>query len=110
LPALDHLQEKLGGNDFVIIAVSLDEDLVVARGLFADLSIESMKFFNQSADELGKSFPVDVLPTTILIDRDSQAIGLLRSSLNWNDDESVNLIERIIDGVTSDTLRSEKSQ
>ena len=107
LPALDHLQEKFGGNDFIIVAVSLDEDREVARNMFTELSIGSMKLFSQSAEELGKSFPVDVLPTTILINRDSLAIGLLRSSLNWTDDESVNLIKRLMGGVTADTLRSE---
>ncbi len=108
LPALDRLQQRLGGNDFIVVAVSLDEDLNLARQMFSDLSIQSMVLYSQSAENLGRHFPVDVLPTTYLIDRDGRAMGLLRSSINWDDPELDNLISRLIAGVTSATLRAEK--
>ena len=110
LPALDRLQQRLGGNDFVVVAVSLDEDLVLARQMFVDLSIESMKLFSQSSEQLAKTFPVDLLPATIMIDRDGQAMGLLRSSLNWDNSEADSLINRVIKGVSAATLRVEKTQ
>ena len=108
LPALDRLQQRLGGDDFIVVAVSLDEDLNLARQMFSDLSIQSMVLYSQSAENLGRHFPVDVLPTTFLIDRDGRAMGLLRSSFNWDDPELDNLISRLIAGVTSATLRAEK--
>ncbi len=108
LPALDRLQRRLGGDDFIIVAVSLDEDLNLARQMFSDLSIQSMVLYSQSAENLGRHVPVDVLPTTFIIDRDGRAMGLLRSSINWDDPELDNLISRLIAGVTSTTLRAEK--
>ncbi len=108
LPALDRLQQRLGGDDFIVVAVSLDDDPNLARQMFSDLSIQSMVLYSQSAENLGRHFPVDVLPTTFLIDRDGRAMGLLRSSINWDDPELDNLISRLIAGVTSATLRAEK--
>lgn len=110
LPALDRLQQRLGGDDFVIVAVSLDSDVDLARQMFADLSVESMAFYSETAEQLAKYFPVDVLPTNFLIDRDSRVMGLLRSNLNWDDSESENLINRLIAGVSAATLRAEKTQ
>lgn len=108
LPALDRLQQRLGGDDFIVVAVSLDDDPNLARQMFSDLSIQSMVLYSQSAENLGRHFPVDVLPTTFLIDRDGRAMGLLRSSINWDDPELDSLINRLIAGVTSATLRAEK--
>jgi len=110
LPALDRLQQRLGGDDFIVVAVSLDSDPELARQMFADLSIESMAFYSETAEQLAKNFPVDVLPTNLLIDRDSRVMGLLRASLNWDDSESENLINRLIAGVSAATLRAEKAQ
>jgi len=108
LPALDRLQQRLGGDDFIIVAVSLDDDLNLARQMFSRLSIQSLELYSQTAENLGRHVPVDVLPTTFLIDRDGQAMGLLRSSINWDDPELDNLINRLIAGVSSATLRAEK--
>ena len=108
LPALDRLQHRLGGDDFVIVAVSLDDDLNLARQMFSRLSIQSLELHSQTAESLGRYFPVDVLPTTFLIDSDGRAMGLLRSSINWDDPELDNLINRLIAGVSADTLRAEK--
>ena len=91
-----------------LVAVSLDDDLNLARQMFSDLSIQSMELHSQSAESLGRHFPVDVLPTTFLIDRDGRAMGLLRSSFNWDDPELDNLINRLIVGVTAATLRAEQ--
>lgn len=110
LPGLDRLQQRLGGNEFVVVTVSLDEDLELARRMFVDLSIESLKLFSQSSANLAKTFPVDLLPVTIIIDRDGQAMGLLRGALDWDNSEAEDLINRVIKGVSAVTLRTENSQ
>ncbi|HIG44683.1 MAG TPA: TlpA family protein disulfide reductase [Gammaproteobacteria bacterium] len=110
LPALDRMQQRLGGDDFVIVAVSLDSDIDLARQMFTRLSIQSMALYTESAESLGRHFPLDVLPTSVVIDRDGQAMGLLRSSLNWDDPEVDSLVNRLIAGVSAATFRAEKAQ
>ena len=111
LPALDRLQKRLGGEDFVVVAVSLDSDPDLARKLFIDqLSIENLKLYIEPAEQIGRFFPVDVLPASFFIDRKGQAIGLLRSYADWDDAHVDTLINRLVAGVATTTLRAEKAQ
>jgi len=110
LPALDRLQQHLGGKDFDIIAVSIDSEPDLATKMFNDMSIEHLPFYRETPEAMGRYFPVDVLPTSILIDRENQAIALLRSSLDWDKAESIKLINRLIAGVSVATLKAENAQ
>ena len=108
LPALDRLQKRLSGSDFVIVTISLDDDLEQARKMFFDtLSIQSMAFYHESDERLGQDFPVDILPASFLVDREGRAVGLLRSSIDWIEPDADNLIKRLLAGVSPATLRAE---
>lgn len=109
LPALDRLQARLGGDDFMVVAVSIDSDAEQARKLFEDeLALKNLKFFLEPVEQLGKHFPVDVLPSNFFIDREGRAMGLLRSFVEWDASQSDDLIRRLIDGVDASTLRKEQ--
>jgi thiol-disulfide isomerase/thioredoxin len=110
LPALDSVQQRLGGDDFVIVAVSMDDDIKQAKEMFDSLSIQSIALHIESAEKLGRNFPVDVVPASFLIDREGQAIGVLRSYVDWDNAETDALINRLIAGVSTATLRAEKLQ
>jgi len=111
LPALDRLQQRLDGEDFIVVAVSIDSDPDLARKLFIDqLSIENLKFYIEPAEEIGRFFPVDVLPASFIIDRKGRAMGLLRSYVDWDDPQADTLINRLLAGVSATTLSSEKEQ
>lgn len=111
LPALDRLQQRLGGEDFVVVAVSMDRDPDLARQMFFDrLSLEHLTFYTEPADQLGRFFPVDVLPSNFFIDREGQAMGMLRSYVDWEAPQADALIRRLIAGVSAATLRAEKTQ
>ena len=111
LPALDRLQNRLGSDDFVVVAVSLDEALDPAKELFFDkLSIEHLKLYIEPAEQLGQVFPVDVLPASFIINRKGQAVGLLRSYVDWDDPRTDTLIKRLISGVSITTLSAEKAK
>ena len=108
LPALDRIQQRHSGDDFVVVAVSLDSDPLLARKLFIDrLAIEQLKLYIEPAEQLGRFFPIDVLPASFIIDRQGQAMGLLRSYVDWDDPQADTLIKRLIAGVKVTTLISE---
>ena len=108
LPALDRLQKRLSGSDFVIVTISLDDDLDQARKMFFDtLSIQSMAFYHESDERLGQDFPVDILPASFLVDREGRAVGLLRSRIDWIEPDADNLIKRLLAGVSPATLKAE---
>jgi len=111
LPALDRLQKRLSGSDFVIVTIALDDDIDKARQMFFDtLSIQSLAFYHESDERLGRDFPVDIVPASFFIDRKGQAVGLLRSSIGWTEPDADTLIKRLLAGVPPATLEAEKHQ
>ena len=81
------------------MAISLDRSAEPAREMFVDrLALEHLDFFIEPAEHLGKIFPVDVLPSNFIIDRDGRVIGMLRSFVDWESPAADEFVERLIDG------------
>lgn len=111
LPALDRLQNRLGDDDFIVLTVSVDTEPKLARQIFNEkLAIQKLDLYIEPAQQLGKFFPVDVLPSNFFIDRNGQALGMLRSFVNWDDPDAAKLIKRLIEGVSINTLREERAK
>ncbi len=107
LPKLDRLQQRLGGDDFVVVSVSLDENIEPAREMFFDqIQIKHLQLYLEPATQLGKFFPVDVIPVNFIIDRNGQATGLLRSYVDWDNPLSDTLIKHLIAGAPINTLNA----
>jgi len=99
LPALDRLQRRLGGEQFSVVAISLDREPQSARALFVDrLALEHLEFFTRPSAQLGKFFPVDVLPSNFIVDRDGRVVGMLRSFVDWDSPAADEFVEHLIDG------------
>lgn len=111
LPALDRLQDRLGSDEFVVVTVSVDDNLELAQKVFIDqLSLANLKLYIEPVEQLGKSFPVDVIPANFFINRQGQAMGVLRSFVHWDATEVDQLVKRLIGGVDAATLRAEKEK
>ena len=109
LPALDRLQQRMGKDNFVIVAVSLDDDIKLAGEMFFNkLSIKSMALYTESFEKLGRDFPVDVVPVSFLIDRKGEAMGVLRGYVDWESAETDALIKRWIAGDSTAAIKANK--
>ena len=109
LPALDRLQQRLGKDNFVIVAVSLDDDIKLAGEMFFNrLSIKSMALYTESSEKIGRDFPVDVVPASFLIDRKGQAMGVLRGYVDWESAETDALIKRLIAGDSTAAIKANR--
>ena len=99
LPALDGLQQRLGSEEFVVVAVSVDRDPELARKLFVDrLALAHLEFYAEAPERLGKTFPLDVLPSNFIIDREGRAIGMLRSYVDWDSPAADEFVQRLLAG------------
>lgn len=103
MPALDALQEKLGGENFEVVAVNIDtrnpdnalqwlKDNGIAR--LAPYSDPKAKIF-QTLRADGKAFG---MPTTVLVDRNGCALGHLAGAAEWASDDAVALVRAAIGG------------
>jgi thiol-disulfide isomerase/thioredoxin len=85
MPALDRLQEMLGGKDFAVVLVSEDRGgAKVVAPFFAKLGLASLKTYLDPKSAVGHGFGVAGLPTSFLIDRDGAILGSLQGAASWD--------------------------
>jgi thiol-disulfide isomerase/thioredoxin len=98
MPALDRLQAALGGEDFVVVPVSIDtserdrpaeflESIGVKNlPLYTDRSTEIFEQLRERGLALG-------LPVTLLLDRNGCHLGLMNGPAEWDSADGRRLIE-----------------
>ena len=93
LPALDALQQDLGGPDFEVVVISIDrKGLPVAQPFLADLGVTNLKTAADPMGTLARDLKATGLPTTVLIDEDGLVRGRLLGDAEWNSGEAKALI------------------
>ena len=102
MPTLDRLQVKLGGPDFEVVALSIDQQgAAVARDFFKQIGIQALKLYVDSSAQAATKLGTFGLPTTLLIDREGREIGRHTGPAVWDAPEMVELLRRrIADGST----------
>jgi thiol-disulfide isomerase/thioredoxin len=98
MPALDGLQAKLGGEDFEVVAVNMDNrNLDKPKAWLAENGIRRLGFY---ADPDGKVFQAlrtqgqsTGLPTTVLVGADGCVIAHLAGPAEWASDDAVTFVK-----------------
>jgi thiol-disulfide isomerase/thioredoxin len=93
MPALDRLQAEVGGPDFEVVAVNIDQrNLDRPRAFLKEVGVAGLAYY---ADPSAKIFQqlraVDRavgMPTTLLIDRDGCELAYLAGPAEWASDEA----------------------
>lgn len=97
MPALDHLQGQLGGEDFEVVAVNIDtRDPERPKKFLADIGVARLAYYHdpsarifQDLKAVGKAFG---MPTTLLIDGEGCELGYLAGPAEWASADAVTLI------------------
>ncbi len=95
LPTLDRLQEQLGGSDFEVVALSVDKGGAEAvRRFYAQTGIRGLSVrIAANSDELLAALGAYGLPTTLLLDRQSNEIARLVGAAKWDSKEMINFLQ-----------------
>jgi thiol-disulfide isomerase/thioredoxin len=97
MPALDRLQAALGGEDFDVLAISIDRGgPEKAKAFLEEIGVKELGFYIDPSGKLFSQFKAVGMPTTLLIDRDGKEIGRLVGPAEWDAPEAVALIEAAI--------------
>ncbi len=97
MPALDRLQAKLGGDQFEVVAISLDKNAQKARDWLKTNGINNLAFYNDQTLKLHEDFGAAGLPTSYLIDANGRLVGYLEGDAAWDADDAETLIEHFIE-------------
>ncbi|MEP9354450.1 TlpA disulfide reductase family protein [Xanthobacter sp. KR7-65] len=101
MPALDHLQARLGGPDFEVVAINLDtRDPEKPRAFLSEIGVSNLAFFADPATKtfqalrgVGRGFG---LPTTILVDRDGCEMAYLAGPAEWGGADAEALVKAAV--------------
>ncbi|MFZ0606988.1 MAG: TlpA disulfide reductase family protein [Xanthobacteraceae bacterium] len=107
MPALDALQAKLGGPDFQVVAVNIDQrDPQKPLDFLKQVGVTHLTFYSdptahvfEDLKEVGKAFG---MPTTELVDRNGCEIGNMAGPAAWSSDDGVKLVSAAIAGAPTD--------
>jgi hypothetical protein len=97
MPALDRLQQKLGGDDFEVVAVSIDiRDPAKPKKFLSEIGVAALPFW---IDPSGKIFQelrsvgrAVGMPTSLLLDRSGCEIAYLPGPAEWDSPEAEALV------------------
>ncbi|MFK0690802.1 TlpA disulfide reductase family protein [Mesorhizobium sp. IMUNJ 23033] len=93
MPTLDRLQEKLGGRDFEVVALSMDRagpDIV--KKFYAETGVTHLALNIDSSAKAMFTLGAVGLPMTLLIDREGKEIGRLIGPAEWDSRDMVDFI------------------
>lgn len=99
MPTLDRLQARLGGKDFLVVALSLDRKGVEAvRGFYQEVGVENLAIYVDPSGKGSHALAIPGVPTTLLIDREAREVARKMGEAEWDGPEMVSLVERTMHG------------
>jgi thiol-disulfide isomerase/thioredoxin len=101
MPALDHLEAELGGDDFTVVAVNVDvRNRERARAFLDDIGVSNLAFYSDPNlavfNDLKRRGHALGLPSTILVDGKGCVIGGIEGPAVWDSEDAKSLIRAAI--------------
>ncbi|MGH6922444.1 MAG: thiol:disulfide interchange protein TlpA [Propylenella sp.] len=108
MPALDRLQAALGGEDFVVVPVSIDTgDRERPAQFLENMGVKNLPLYTDRTtkifEELKRRGLAVGLPVTVLLDRDGCRLGHINGPAEWDSDDGRRLIEAAIKGQAAES-------
>jgi hypothetical protein len=99
MPTLDRLQERLGGKDFLVMALSIDRKGIEAvKDFYREVGVEKLAIYLDPSGEGSHGLAIPGVPTTLLINREGREVARKLGEAQWDSPEMVSLVERTIQG------------
>ncbi len=97
MPTLDRLQAALGGQDFEVVAISIDCDGPDAiKQFYAEAGIRHLAIHIDTSGKVGFALATMGLPTTLLINRQGQELGRLIGPADWDAPDTVAYLRSVM--------------
>ncbi len=97
MPTLDRLQAQLGGADFQVLALSIDQDGVQAvRDFYREIGIQHLKLYIDDSAQTIQRLDVFGLPVTLLLDRQGRELGRKLGAAEWDSPEVIEYVREVI--------------
>jgi thiol-disulfide isomerase/thioredoxin len=95
MPTLDRLQQQLGEEDAIVLALSIDRGGQEAvKEFYEKTGVSHLKVFVDPTMRAQSDIGILGLPTTLIIDREGRERGRLVGPAEWDDAAAVDLVRR----------------
>ena len=97
MPALDRLQEKLGGPDFQVVALAVDRGGASAiRRFYEQVGVKQLPIYVDTSGASLREAAAPGLPTTILLDRGGREVARFVGQAEWDGPKMTGVIKSAI--------------
>ena len=101
MPALDKLEQKLGGKDFAVLAINLDQRSGdKPRKFLEEIKVKHLIYYEDPTtnvfQKLKQAGRAPGLPSTILVDRQGCELGFMPGPAEWAGEDALALIRAAI--------------
>lgn len=100
MPSLDRLQARLGGPDFEVVAVSINQGndtLFLVEEFFREIGVKHLRIFLDQSGGAARAVGSLGLPVTLLVDRRGRELGRLVGPAEWDSPEAVALVQKFVE-------------
>jgi thiol-disulfide isomerase/thioredoxin len=98
MPTLDRLQAALSGQNFEVVALSIDrQGTETVRTFYSEIGIKHLALYVDASGQALSALAALGLPTTILIDGEGRELGRLVGPAEWAAPEMVAFLKSIIE-------------
>jgi thiol-disulfide isomerase/thioredoxin len=95
MPGIERLHKRFGKDDFVVLAINLQESAATARRFMARMKL-SFKTLMDSKGKVGLRFGVRSIPTTYILNREGQIVARAFGPRDWDGPAAYKLFETLI--------------
>lgn len=104
MPALDQLEQEMGGEDFEVVAINIDTgDASKPEAFLEEVGVSALGRYRDASmgvfNDLKREGLVVGLPATLLIDQDGCLIAHMNGPAEWASEDAKRLIEAAQAGV-----------
>ncbi|MFV0475367.1 MAG: TlpA disulfide reductase family protein [Pikeienuella sp.] len=97
MPALDRLRADMAGEDFELVALSMDRASTgKIREFYDRTGIETLAIHREPTLRLGAEAGVLGMPATLILDRKGREIARMMGAAEWDSEEAKTLLKAII--------------
>ncbi|MEX0607682.1 MAG: TlpA disulfide reductase family protein [Halofilum sp. (in: g-proteobacteria)] len=99
MPTLDALQDQLGGNEFEVVALSVDQAGPEAvRAFFLEIDTEHLALYIDESMRTMAELRIRGVPTTLILDRRGREVARLTGEADWAAPPMVAYLRALISG------------
>lgn len=98
MPALDRLQARLGGPNFTVVPLSIDQAGPSAvRAFFLAFGIKSLPLYIDESGRSARALRAFGIPTTLLVTADGRELGRMVGAAQWDGPDAIAMIRQSLE-------------